>query len=52
MRTLLTDPEVAKAQREGFTAVMQSLQAPAGLPADAAALEVLDLLESTNGPNC
>ena len=44
VRGLLTDARVAAAQRDGFAAVMHSLRAPAGLPADAAAIEVLDLL--------
>ena len=44
---LLTDVRVAAAQRDGFAAVTHSLRAPAGLPADAAALEVLDLLDQT-----
>jgi lipid-A-disaccharide synthase len=45
VRTLLTDQRAAAAQRDGFASVMHSLRAPAGLPADAAALEVLDLLD-------
>jgi len=45
VRELLTDGDTAAAQRAGFAAVMRSLRAPAGLPADAAALEVLALLE-------
>jgi lipid-A-disaccharide synthase len=47
VRGLLTDARVAAAQRDGFAAVMHALRAPAGLPADAAALEVLDLLDQT-----
>jgi lipid-A-disaccharide synthase len=47
VRVLLTDARVAGAQRDGFAAVMHSLRAPAGLPADAAAIDVLDLLDQT-----
>jgi lipid-A-disaccharide synthase len=45
VRDLLTDEDAAAAQRAGFASVMRSLRAPTGLPADAAALEVLALLE-------
>ena len=45
VRALLLDQAVATAQRDGFTKVMQSLRAPAGDPADAAALEVLAVLD-------
>jgi lipid-A-disaccharide synthase len=41
---LLTDATVAAAQRAGFQGIMDSLRAPSGLPADAAALEVLAVL--------
>lgn len=44
IRTLLTDRDAAAAQRAGFAQVMASLKAPAGLPSDAAAREILDLL--------
>ncbi len=43
--TLLRDPAAAQAQRNAFGPVMASLRAPAGLPADAAAQAVLDLLD-------
>ncbi len=42
---LLTDPALGAAQRAGFRGVMDSLRAPAGEPADAAAAEVLALLD-------
>jgi lipid-A-disaccharide synthase len=42
--SLLGDPERGAAQRAGFAAVLQGLRAPAGLPSDAAAREVLALL--------
>ena len=43
---LLTDPEAAAAQRQGFAAVLASLRAPQGTPAEAAAREVLALLDA------
>jgi lipid-A-disaccharide synthase len=45
VRTLLNDQDAAAAQRAGFAAVIDSLRAPSGNPADAAALEVLSLLD-------
>jgi lipid-A-disaccharide synthase len=45
VRGLLTDPGVAAAQRAAFAGVVRSLAAPEGLPADAAALAVLEVLE-------
>jgi lipid-A-disaccharide synthase len=45
VRTLLTDPGAAAAQRAGFAAVLHALRAPSGDPADAAAVEVLSLLD-------
>ena len=45
VRTLLTDAAAATAQRTAFAAIMASLRAPAGLPADAAAEAVLDVLD-------
>lgn len=45
VRGLLTDPAAVAAQRAGFAEVTRSLRAPSGLPADAAALEVLALLD-------
>jgi lipid-A-disaccharide synthase len=44
VRTLLTDPAAAAAQRAAFRDVIASLRAPSGLPADAAAQAVLDVL--------
>jgi lipid-A-disaccharide synthase len=41
---LLTDPAAAAAQRRGFADVLDSLRAPVGTPAEAAAREVLALL--------
>jgi lipid-A-disaccharide synthase len=41
---LLTDRDLAASQRSGFAAVMGSLRAPEGSPADAAARAVLDVL--------
>jgi hypothetical protein len=46
VRSLLTDPAVADAQRSAFIPVMASLRAPQGDPADAAALAVLELLDT------
>jgi lipid-A-disaccharide synthase len=45
VRLLLTDRATGDAQRAAFRDVMRSLAAPEGLPADAAAQGVLDLLE-------
>jgi lipid-A-disaccharide synthase len=45
VRTLLTDKAVAGAQRAAFADVVTSLAAPEGLPADAAAAAVLDVLD-------
>lgn len=42
---LLRDPHAAAAQRAAFRAVIASLRPPAGLPSDAAASEILDLLQ-------
>jgi len=46
---LLLDQEAAEAQRAAFAEVMASLAAPAGLPSDAAASAVLDVLASGVG---
>ncbi len=46
VRALLTDPALACEQRAGFAEVTRSLRAPAGLPADAASIEVIDLLDA------
>ncbi len=45
---LLTDPQVAARQRQGFAAVLHALRAPQGTPAEAAAREVLALLDAGN----
>ena len=42
--TLLTDEATAGAQRAAFAEIIASLRAPSGLPADAAAKAVLDVL--------
>ena len=42
---LLQDPAQAGAQRGGFRAIMDSLRPPDGLPSEAAAREVLDVLD-------
>ncbi len=47
---LLSDPAAAAAQREGFAQVMASLQAPTGLPAAAAAAEILALVDDAGPP--
>jgi lipid-A-disaccharide synthase len=44
--TLLRDPAAASAQRAGFSAVVDSLRPPAGLPSHAAAGEVLGMIET------
>jgi lipid-A-disaccharide synthase len=46
VRGLLTDPGVAAAQIAAFAGVVRSLAAQEGLPADAAALAVLGVLDS------
>ena len=45
VRRLLTDPAAPRTQRDAFGGVMESLRAPRGTPADAAAQAVLDLLD-------
>jgi lipid-A-disaccharide synthase len=45
VRTLLTDRDVADAQRRAFAGIMASLHAPEGTPSEAAARIVLDLLD-------
>ena len=45
LRRLLTDAEAAAAQRQGFSAILDSLRAPEGTPSLAAAREILDLLD-------
>jgi lipid-A-disaccharide synthase len=45
VRTLLTDEPAGTAQRAAFAGVMASLRAHDGLPADAAARAVLDVLD-------
>ena len=51
LRRLLTDPEAAARQRRGFVAVLEQLRAPVGTPAEAAALEVLALLDAASPPD-
>jgi len=43
--TLLGDPDAAAAQRGAFREIARSLRPPAGLPSEAAAREVLALLD-------
>ena len=50
MLSLLQDPERADAQRSGFRAIMDSLRPPAGLPSEAAAHEVLDVMDQAFAP--
>ncbi len=45
LRSLLTDQAAAGAQRAAFAAIMATLAAPAGLPSDAAAAAVLEVLD-------
>ncbi len=44
LATLITDPDAAKAQRDGFRTVLDSLRPAQGLPSEAAADCVLDLI--------
>ncbi len=46
---LLADGAAAAAQREAFGAVMESLRPPSGLPSDAAARQVLAVLDQARG---
>jgi lipid-A-disaccharide synthase len=43
--TLLGDPPTASAQREAFHGVLDSLRPPEGTPSEAAAREVLQVME-------
>ncbi len=45
VRSLLTDAGAAETQRAAFGAVMAGLAAPEGLPSDAAAIAVLEMLQ-------
>jgi lipid-A-disaccharide synthase len=45
VRRLLDEPALAAAQRAGFQEILGGLRAPAGLASDAAAAEVLALLQ-------
>ncbi len=45
LRRLLSDPQAAEAQRAGFRSVLEALRPPAGLPSEAAAEAVLELLD-------
>jgi len=48
--TLLRDPAIADAQREAFGAVIASLRPPQGTPSEAAAREVLAVLDFAKPP--
>ena len=50
LRLLLRDRAAAAAQRAAFGDILASLQAPCGLPSEAAALEVLDVLDGPPSP--
>lgn len=43
--TLLSDPQMVARQREAFSSVLEQLAPPQGTPADAAAAEIMDLLD-------
>ena len=45
--TLLGDPAVAQAQRDAFRDVLESLRPPAGTPSEAAAREVLHVMDQS-----
>jgi lipid-A-disaccharide synthase len=45
--TLLGDPNAAQAQREAFRGVLDSLRPPEGTPSEAAAREVLQVMDQT-----
>ncbi|HEY6430633.1 MAG TPA: lipid-A-disaccharide synthase [Acetobacteraceae bacterium] len=45
LRRLLSDPQAAETQRAGFRTVLDTLRPPAGLPSEAAAESVLELLD-------
>jgi lipid-A-disaccharide synthase len=45
LRRLLADPAEAAAQRDAFNAVLESLRPQSGLPSEAAAREILELVE-------
>jgi lipid-A-disaccharide synthase len=49
LQTLLTSPDAATAQREGFAAALATLHAPEGLASDAAASAIIALLETGRG---
>jgi len=42
---LLHDAAIAQAQRDGFRTLLDTLRPPCGLPSEAAAREVLDVLD-------
>ena len=48
LRHLLTDEAAAQAQRQGFASVLDALRPPAGTPAEAAAGQILDLLDRSS----
>ncbi len=45
VQSLLSDPTAADAQRDGFRSVIASLAAPHGLPSDAAAKQVISVID-------
>ena len=47
LQRLLRDPAAAAAQREGFHAVLEALRPAAGLPSEAAAAALLELLDQS-----
>ena len=48
LQHLLTDPEAAASQKQGFAEVLDLLRAPSGTPSEAAAHEILALLDETS----
>ena len=48
MLTLLRDPAAGAAQRAAFGQIMASLHPASGLPSDAAAAQVLAVLDATS----
>jgi lipid-A-disaccharide synthase len=49
LRELLTDSAMAARQKDGFVAVLDRLRAPLGTPSEAAAREILELLDNLSG---
>jgi lipid-A-disaccharide synthase len=50
LRGLICEPDTAQAQRAAFRGVAEALRAPEGLPSEAAAGEVLAMLNRAGGP--